>query len=129
MADKIFSVALSLPALASLIAARLVWKWRDSDSNIQTSPWRKIATVIGLLSLTADVLLSTGYLLYKFASTTVKWSVFDSCSSVGGIACLVGILAAAAGKGAAVRLLLLFGCFGGMLFWYLTIGPPSWSLD
>lgn len=125
MIDKIFSVALLLPALASSIAAWLVWKWRDSAPNIQTSPWRRIVTIIGLLSLTADVLLSTGYLLYKFASATVKWSTFDTCSSVGAMACLVGILAAAAGKGAAVRLLLLFGCFGGMLFWYLTIGPPS----
>jgi hypothetical protein len=81
--------------------------------------------MIGLLSLSADVLVSIGYLLYKFSSATVKSSIFDTCSSVGAIAWLVGLLAAAAGKGAAVRLLLLFGCFGGMLFWYLTIGPPS----
>jgi Co/Zn/Cd efflux system component len=78
-----------------------------------------------LLSLSADVLVSIGYLLYKFSSATVKWSIFDTCSSVGAIACLVGLLATAAGKGAAVRLVLLFGCLGGILFWYLTIGPPS----
>ena len=52
--------------------------------------------MIGLLSLTADAVLSSGYLLYKFTSATVKWSIFDTCSSVGAIACLVGIFAAAA---------------------------------
>lgn len=123
--EKIVSVALSIPSLASSIAAWLVWKWRDSAPSIQTSTWRRTVTLIGLVSLSADVVVSVGYLLYEFSSTAVKWSIFDACSSVGAMACLVGLLAAAAGKGAATRLLLLFGCFGGMLFWYLTIGPPS----
>jgi hypothetical protein len=123
--DNIFSFVLLFPPLASSIAAWLLWKWRDSALTTQTSAWRRIVTIVGLFSLSIDAAVSVGYMLYKFSAPIVKWSVFDTCSSVGAIACLIGLLAAAAGKGAAVRLVLLFGCLGGMLSWYLTIGPPS----
>ena len=82
--------------------------------------------MIGFLSLSADAMMSVGYLLYKFLRSTVKWSISDACSNVGAIAFPIGLLAAAAGKGAAVRLLLLFRSFAGMLLWYLTTGPPSY---
>jgi hypothetical protein len=123
--DSIFSVALLFPAFASSIAGWLIWKYHDSAPSIQTSIWRRIVTVLGLFSMSFDAALSVGYMVYKFSAIAAKWSVFDTCSSVGATACLVGLIAAAAGKGVAVRLVLLFGSFGGMLFWYLTIGPPS----
>ena len=81
--------------------------------------------MVGLVFLTLDVAVSIGYLSYELCARTVKWSVFDDCSSIGAIACLIGILGAVFGKGAAARLLLVFGSLSGMLFWYLTIGPHS----
>jgi hypothetical protein len=124
-ADRFISLALLFPALALTIAAWSLWRRRDSSAAIQNSKWRKIVTIVGLLFLTADVLLSAGYLLYVFSVGVVKFSVFDACSSIGALFCLVGIVAASLGKGPVVRPLILFGCFGGMLFWYLTIGPQT----
>jgi hypothetical protein len=125
MTDRFSSLALLFPALALTIAAWLMWRLHDSSAAIQTSKWRKIVTIVGLLVLSADVVLSAGYLFYEFFARTVKFSVFDACSSVGALFCLIGIVAASLGKGLGVRLLIPLGCFCGMLFWYLTIGPRT----
>jgi hypothetical protein len=110
------------PALALTIAA---WFMHDSSAAIQTSKWRKIVTIVGLLVLSADVVLSAGYVFYEFSARIVKFSVFDACSSVGALLRLIGIVAAFLGNGLGGRLLILLGCFSGMLFWYLTIGPHT----
>ena len=65
-----------------------------SSATIQTSKWRKTVTIVGLLALSADVLLSAGYLSYEASARIVKFSVFDARSSVGALFCLVGIVAA-----------------------------------
>jgi hypothetical protein len=77
------------------------------------------------IALSADAVLSAGYLFFAYSDYLVKFSTFDTCSSVGAAFCLIGIVAAFMGKGMAVRVLILFGCFAGMLFWYLTIGPHT----
>jgi hypothetical protein len=125
MADRYFSLGLLSPALALTIAAWLMWRLHDSSATIQASKWRRTVTIIGLLALSADVALSAGYLSYEFSARIVKFSVFDACSTVGALFCLVGIVAASLGKGLRVRLLIPLGCFFGMLFWYLTIGPHT----
>ena len=125
MTERYVSLALLFPALSLTIAAWLVWRFRDSSATIQTSKWRKIVTIVGLLVLSADVILSAGYVFYEFSSRIVKFSVFDACSSVGALLCLIGIIAAFLGKGLGGRLLVLLGCVFGMLFWYLTIGPHT----
>lgn len=125
MAERYISLALLFPALALTIAAWLMWTLHDSSAAIQTSKWRKIVTIVGLLVLSADVVLSAGYVFYEFSGRIVKCSVFDACSSVGALLCLIGIVAAFSGKGVGARLLILLGCFFGMLFWYLTIGPHT----
>jgi nicotinamide riboside transporter PnuC len=125
MADRFFSVALLFPALALTIAAWLMWELHDSSASIQTSKWRKIVTTIGLLVLSADVVLSAGYLFYNFSARIAKFPVFDACSSVGAVLCLIGIVAACLGKGLGVRLLIPLGCLCGMFFWYVTIGPQN----
>jgi hypothetical protein len=125
MAGRYVSLALLFPAFALTIAAWLTWTLHDSSAAMQTSKWRKIVTIVGLLALSADVVLSAGYMFYEFSARIAKFSVFDACSSVGAVLCLVGIVAAFSGKGAASRLLILFGCFFAMLFWYLTMGPHT----
>jgi uncharacterized membrane protein len=114
--DRFISLALLFPALALTIAAWSLGRRRDSSAAIQNSKWRKIVTIVGLLFLTADVLLSAGYLLYAFSVGVVKFSVFDACSSIGTLLCLVGIVAASLGKAPVVRPLIVCGSFGGMLF-------------
>jgi len=94
MTDRFFSLALLFPALALTIAAWLMWRLRDSSATIQTSNGEKIVTFVGLLVLSADVVLSAGYLFYDFSARIVKFSVFDACSSVGAVLCLIGIVAA-----------------------------------
>jgi hypothetical protein len=123
--NRYFSLALLVPSLVLSIAAWLIWRWRDSSSIVQNSKWRSVVTILGLFFLSADVVLSGGYLLYESSASIVKFSVFDACSSIGAIFCLAGIVAAVLGKGLAVRLPNLLGCFFGMMFWYLTIGPSS----
>ena len=123
MKERHISIALLFPALALTIAAWLMWTLHDSSAAIQTSKWRKVATIVGLFALSADVVLSAGYVFYEFSARNVKWSVFDACSSFGALLCLIGIVAAFLGKGLGGRLLILLGCFFGMLFWFLTIGP------
>ena len=123
--ERYVSLALLFPALALTIAAWLMWTLHDSSAAIQTSKSRKIVTIVGLLFVSADVVLSAGYVFYEFSAPIVNFSVFDMCSSVGAVLCLIGIVAAFSGKGLAARLLILFGCFFGMLFWYLTIGPHT----
>jgi len=125
MAERYISLALLFPALALAIGAWLMWTLHDSPAAIQTSKWRRIATILGLLVLSADVVLSAGYAFYEFSARIVRFSVFDTCSSIGALLCLIGILAAFLGKGLGSRLLILLGCFFGMLFWYLTIGPHN----
>jgi hypothetical protein len=125
MKEGYISLALLFPALGLTIAAWLMWTLRDSSAAIQTSRWRKIVTVVGLLVLSADVVLSAGYVFYEFSARIVKFSVFDACSSLGALLCLIGIVAAFLGKGLGSRLLVLLGCFSGMLFWFLTIGPHT----
>jgi hypothetical protein len=93
-----------------------MWVLHDSSAAIQTSKWRKIITIVGLLVLSADVVLSAGYLFYEFSARVVEFSVSDTCSSVGAVFCLIGIVAASVGKGLGVRLLIPLGCFCGMLF-------------
>jgi len=119
------SVALLFPAVTLTIPAWLMWVLHDSSAAIQTSKWRKIITIVGLLVLSADVVLSAEYLSYEFSARVVEFSVSDTCSSVGAVFCLIGIVAASVGKGLGVRLLIPLGCFCGMLFWYLTIGPRA----
>ena len=125
MPGRYISLALLFPALALTIAAWLMWTSHDSSADIQTSKWRRIATILGLLVLSADVVLSAGYVFYEFSARIVKFSVFDACSSVGALLCLIGIVAAFLGKGLGSRNLILLGCFFGMLFWFLTIGPHT----
>jgi hypothetical protein len=125
MAERYIPLALLFPALALAIGAWLMWILHDSPAAIQTSKWRRIATILGLLVLSADVVLSAGYVFYEFSARIVRFSVFDTCSSIGALLCLIGILAAFLGKGLGARLLILLGCFFGMLFWYLTIGPHN----
>jgi len=125
MAERYISLALLFPSLVLSIGAWLMWTLHDSPAAIQTSKWRRIATILGLLVLSADVVLSAGYVFYEFSARIVRFSVFDTCSSIGALLCLIGILAAVLGKGLGARLLILLGCFFGMLFWYLTIGPHS----
>jgi hypothetical protein len=125
MKEGYISLALLFPALALAIAAWSMWTLHDSSAAIQTSKWRKIVTVIGLLALSGDVVLSAGYVFYEFSARIVRFSVFDACSSVGALLCLIGIVAASFGKGSGGRLLILLGCFCGMMFWYLTIGPHT----
>ena len=125
MAERYISLALLFPALALVIAAWLIWTLHDSPDAIQTSKWRRLATNLGLLVLSADVVLSAGYVFYEFSTRIVRFSVSDTCSSIGALLCLIGILAAFLGKGLGARLLILLGCFFGMLFWYLTIGPHN----
>jgi hypothetical protein len=125
MTEKYTSLALLFPALALTIAAWLMWALHDSSAAIQTSNWRKIVTIVGLVVLSVDAVLSAGYVFYEFSARIVKFSVFDACSSVGALLCLIGIIAALLGKGLGSRLLILLGCFLGMLFWYLTIGPHT----
>ena len=125
MTERYVSLALLFPALALTIAAWSVWTFRDSSAAIQTTEWRKIVTILGLLVLPADVILSAGYVFYEFSARIVKFSVFDACSSVGALLCLIGIIAAFLGKGLGARLLILLGCVFGMLFWYVTIGPQT----
>ena len=124
MPERYVSIALLLPALAFTVAAWSVWGFRDSSAIIQTTKWRKIVTILGLFVLSADVILSAVYVFYEFSARIVKFSVFDACSSVGALLCLLGIIAAFSGKGLG-RLLMLFGCVFGMMFWYLTIGPHA----
>ena len=123
MKERHISIALLFPALALTIAAWLMWTLHDSSAAIQTSKWRKVATIVGLFVLSADVVLSAGYVFYEFSARNVKWSVFDAYSSFGALLCLIGIVAAFLGKGLGGRLLILLGCFFGKLFWFLTIGP------
>jgi hypothetical protein len=123
MAERYISLALLFPALALAIGAWLTWSLNDSAAAIQTSKWRRIATILGLLVLSGDVVLSAGYVFYEFSARTVRFSVFDTCSSICALLCLIGLLAAFSGKGLGARLLILLGCFFGMFFWYLTIGP------
>jgi hypothetical protein len=125
MAGRLFSFALLCPALGLTIAAWAMWRFRESSANVQTSKWRKLVTLVGLVALSADAVLSAGYLFFAYSDYLVKFSTFDTCSSVGAAFCLIGIVAAFMGKGMAVRVLILFGCFAGMLFWYLTIGPHT----
>lgn len=122
MIDKVFSFAMLVPLLAFALGAWLIWRRPIQSQPFQGSTWRRAAIIIGLLSLSADAVLSAGYLLYLHSSPAVRWSVFNTCSNIGAVACLIGLLAAAAGTGAA-RLPLLFGCLYGMVFWYLTISP------
>jgi hypothetical protein len=125
MKEGYISLALLFPALGLTIAAWLMWTFRDSSDAIQTSKWRKIVTVVALLVLSADVVLSAGYVFYEFSARIVKFSIFDACSSLGALLCLIGIVSAFLGKGLGTRLLVLLGCFSGMLFWFLTIGPHT----
>src|SRR6185369_9186826 len=99
MAEGYVSLALLSPVLALAIAAWLMWTLHDSSDAIQTSKWRRIVTNLGLLVLSADVVLSAGYVFYEFSARIVRFSVFDTCSSVGALLCLIGILAAFLGKG------------------------------
>jgi hypothetical protein len=125
MAERYISLALLFPALSLAITAWLMWALHDSSAAIQTSKWHRIVTILGLLVLSADVVLSAGYVFYEFSTRIVRFSVFDACSSVGALLSLIGILTAFLGKGLGARLLILLGCFFGMLFWYLTIGPHT----
>jgi len=125
MKEGYISLALLFPALGLTIAAWLTWALHDSSAAIQTSKWRKIVTIVGLLVLSADVVLSAGYVFYEFSAQIPKFSVFDACSSVGALLCLIGIVAALLGRGLVSRLLVLLGCAFGMLYWYLTIGPHT----
>jgi hypothetical protein len=125
MKEGYISLALLFPALVLTIAAWLMWTLHDSSVAIQTSKWRKKVTIVGLLVLSADMVLSVGYVFYEFSARLVKFAVFGACSDVGALLCLIGIGAAFLGKGLGGRLLILLGCFFGMLFWYLTIGPPA----
>jgi hypothetical protein len=125
MKEGYISLALLFPALGLTIAAWLMWTLHDSSGAIQTSKWRKIVTIVGLLVLSADVVLPAGYVFYEFSARIVKFPVFDACSSLGALLCLIGIVAAFLGEGLGSRLLVLLGCFSGMLFWYLTIGPHT----
>lgn len=125
MTERYISLALFFPALALTIAAWLMWTMHDSSAAIQTSKWRKTVTIVGLFVLSADVVLSAGYVFYEFSARIVTFSVFDASSSVGALLCLIGIVAAFLGKGLGGRLLILLGCFWGMLFWYLTVGPST----
>src|SRR5215472_7772684 len=85
MKEGYISLALLFPALALTIAAWLVWALHDSSAASQTSKWRKIMTIVGLIVLSADVVLSAGYVLYAFSVRIVEFSVFDACSSVGAL--------------------------------------------
>ena len=85
MPERYISIALLFPALALTVAAWSVWGFRDSSAIIQTTKWRKIVTIFGLLVLSADVILSAVYVFYEFSARIVKFSVFDACSSVGAI--------------------------------------------
>ena len=85
MAERSISLALLFPALALAIGAWLMWTLHDSPSATQTSKWRRIATILGLLVLSADVLLSAGYVFYEFSARIV----FDTCSSIGALLCLI----------------------------------------
>src|ERR1700740_1990385 len=49
MAERYISLALLFPALALAIGAWLMWTLHDSPAAIQTSKWRRIATILGLL--------------------------------------------------------------------------------
>ena len=125
MKEGYISLALLFPALALTIAAWLVWALHDSSAASQTSKWRKIMTIVGLIVLSADVVLSAGYVLYAFSARIVEFSVFDACSIVGALLYSIGIIAALLGKGLGTRLLILCGSVSGMLFWYLTIGAHN----
>jgi len=125
MSAKLFSLVLLSPALGLAIAAWLIWTLHDSSANVRTSKWRQLATLVGLVALSVDVALSAVYLFFAYSDYLVKFSTFDTCSSVGAVLCLIGIVAAISGKGLAVRILIVFGCFCGMLFWYLSIGPKT----
>ena len=129
MAEGYVSLALLFPALALAIGAWLMWTLHDSLPAIQTSKWRRIATILGLLVLSADVVLSAAYVFYEFSSRIVRFSVFDTYSSIGALLCLIGLLAAFSGKGLGSRVLILLGCFFGILFWYLTIGPHGSNIN
>jgi hypothetical protein len=94
MKERYVSLALLFPVLVLTIAAWLIWTLHDSSLAIQTSKWRKMATIAGLLALSANVVLSAGYVSYEFSARIVKFSVFDTCSSVGALLCLIGIVAA-----------------------------------
>jgi len=78
--------------------------------------------MIGLASLAANVALSVGYLLYQLLSAGISWSVFNKCSTIGALSCFMGIAGAMAGKASTTRVLIAFGGFTGLFFWYLTIG-------
>jgi hypothetical protein len=80
--------------------------------------------MVGLISLSAHALISFGYLLYESLSHSAEFSVFDNCSSAGAIACLIGLVASAIGKGSS-KLWVVFGSVAGLFTWYLTIGPAS----
>jgi hypothetical protein len=123
LVDRIFSFALAMPPLITAIAAWFLLLRQNSLAIPHLSGWRKRATTAGLVFLTLHVFLSYGYLLYELLARTIEWSVFDKCSSAGAIACLIGLLGAAVGRGVALRLLLVLGSLAGMLFWYLTIAP------
>ena len=128
MAEGHVSLALLFPPLVLAIGAWSMWTLHDSSSAIQASKWRRISTILGLLVLSADVILSAAYVFYEFSVRNLRFSVFDTCSSIGALLCSIGLLAALSGKGLGTRLLILSGCFFGMLFWYLTIGPHGSSI-
>jgi len=64
-------------ALALTIAAWSVWGFRDSSVVIQTTKWRKIVTIVGLLVLSADAILSGGYVFYEFSARIVIRRVLE----------------------------------------------------
>jgi hypothetical protein len=123
--EQIFSYVLLVPPVCFSIAAWLGWILRDGRATAQSREWRRIATKIALASATTNATLSAGYLLYKLFSPEVSFFVFDRCSTIGALCCLVAIVGAAAGKGAVTRMFAAFGGLSGVLFWYLTISPAS----
>jgi hypothetical protein len=90
MKEGYISLALLFPPLGLTIAACLMWTFHDSSAAIQTSKWQKIVTIFGLLVLSADVVLSAGYVFYEFSARIVKFSIFDACSSLGALLYLIG---------------------------------------
>jgi len=79
--------------------------------------------MVGLFSLTADAVMTVGYLLNEFFGHGINFSTYSTCSDIGALSCLIAVLASFAGKGLLVRLTLLFGSLSGLMFWYLQMGP------